>query len=34
MRNWAASRILIETLEDMDPKYPPPAEDLSGVVVG
>jgi PPK2 family polyphosphate:nucleotide phosphotransferase len=33
MRNWAVSRILIETLDDMDPKYPPPAEDLSGVVV-
>jgi PPK2 family polyphosphate:nucleotide phosphotransferase len=33
MRNWVVSRILIETLEDMDPKYPPPEEDLSGVVV-
>lgn len=31
-RNWAVSRILIETLEDMDPRYPP-AEDLTGVVV-
>jgi PPK2 family polyphosphate:nucleotide phosphotransferase len=31
-RNWAVSRILIETLEDMDPQYPP-GEDLSGVVV-
>ena len=31
-RNWAVSRILIETLEDMDPQYPP-AEDLTGVVI-
>jgi PPK2 family polyphosphate:nucleotide phosphotransferase len=31
-RNWAVSRILVETLEDMDPRYPP-AEDLSGVEV-
>ena len=31
-RNWAVSRILLETLEDMDPKYPP-GEDLAGVVV-
>jgi PPK2 family polyphosphate:nucleotide phosphotransferase len=31
-RNWAVSRILVETLRDMDPQYPP-AEDLTGVVV-
>jgi len=31
-RNWAVSRILIETLRDMDPQYPAP-EDLSGVVI-
>ncbi len=31
-RNWAVSRILAETLEDMDPQYPP-AEDLTGVVI-
>jgi PPK2 family polyphosphate:nucleotide phosphotransferase len=31
-RNWAVSRILCETLADMDPQYPP-AEDLTGVVV-
>ncbi|MDQ2825798.1 MAG: polyphosphate kinase 2 family protein [Actinomycetota bacterium] len=31
-RNWAVSRILIEALDDMDPRYPP-AEDLAGVVV-
>jgi len=31
-RNWAVSRILVETLADMDPQYPP-AEDLTGVVV-
>jgi PPK2 family polyphosphate:nucleotide phosphotransferase len=32
-RNWAVSRIVIETLQDMDPRYPPPAEDLDGVTV-
>jgi PPK2 family polyphosphate:nucleotide phosphotransferase len=26
-RDWAVSRIFIETLRDMDPRYPPPAED-------
>ena len=31
-RNWAVSRILAETLEAMDPQYPP-AEDLTGVIV-
>ncbi len=31
-RNWAVSRILVETLADMDPQYPP-AEDLTGVVI-
>jgi len=31
-RNWAVSRILIETLEDMDPHYPA-AEDLTDVVI-
>jgi len=31
-RNWAVSRILIETLRDMDPQYPP-AEDLGDVVI-
>jgi polyphosphate kinase 2 (PPK2 family) len=31
-RNWAVSRILVETLGDMNPKYPP-AEDLTGVVI-
>jgi PPK2 family polyphosphate:nucleotide phosphotransferase len=31
-RNWAVSRILIETLADMDPQYPP-AEDLAGVKI-
>jgi PPK2 family polyphosphate:nucleotide phosphotransferase len=32
-RNWAVSRIVIETLEEMDPRYPEPAEDLDGVIV-
>jgi PPK2 family polyphosphate:nucleotide phosphotransferase len=31
-RNWAVSRILVETLQDMDPQYPP-GEDLTGVVI-
>ncbi len=31
-RNWAVSRILVETLEDMNPRYPA-AEDLTGVVI-
>ena len=31
-RNWAVSRILAETLQDMDPRYPP-AEDLTGIVI-
>jgi PPK2 family polyphosphate:nucleotide phosphotransferase len=31
-RNWAVSRILIETLEEMNPQYPDP-EDLRGVEV-
>jgi PPK2 family polyphosphate:nucleotide phosphotransferase len=32
-RNWAVSRILIETLEHMDPHYPEPAEDLNGIKI-
>jgi len=31
-RNWAVSRILVETLEGMDPRYPP-CDGLEGVVV-
>ncbi len=31
-RNWAVSRIVIETLEAMDPQYPL-CDDLKGVVV-
>ena len=31
-RNWVVSRILVDTLHDMDPRYPP-GEDLTGVVV-
>ncbi|MGH9178636.1 MAG: polyphosphate kinase 2 family protein [Acidimicrobiales bacterium] len=31
-RNWAVSRIVLETLEDMGPQYPP-EEDLAGVVI-
>ena len=32
-RNWAVSRIVIEALEAMDPRYPEPAADLDGVTV-
>lgn len=32
-RNWAVSRIVIEALEAMDPRYPAPAEDLDGIAV-
>jgi len=32
-RNWAVSRILVETLEHMDPQYPP-CEDVTGVTIG
>lgn len=32
-RNWAVSRIVLETLEDMDPRYPDPKEPLDGVRV-
>jgi PPK2 family polyphosphate:nucleotide phosphotransferase len=31
-RNWAVSRIVLETLGDMAPQFPP-AEDLAGVVI-
>jgi polyphosphate kinase 2 (PPK2 family) len=29
--NWAVSRIVIEALEAMDPRYPAPAEDLDAI---
>jgi len=32
-RNWAVSRIVIEALEAMDPRYPEPAENLDGIAV-
>jgi polyphosphate kinase 2 (PPK2 family) len=31
-RNWVVSTILVETLESLDPQYPP-GDDLAGVVV-
>jgi PPK2 family polyphosphate:nucleotide phosphotransferase len=31
-RNWAVSRLLIETLAELDPKYPEPA-DLAGITI-
>jgi PPK2 family polyphosphate:nucleotide phosphotransferase len=32
-RNWAVSTILVDTFAAIDPKYPPPSEDLSNVVI-
>jgi PPK2 family polyphosphate:nucleotide phosphotransferase len=32
-RNWAVSRIVLETLEAMDPRYPEPAGDLDGITI-
>jgi PPK2 family polyphosphate:nucleotide phosphotransferase len=32
-RNWAVSTILLDTFAAIDPKYPPPEEDLSNVVI-
>jgi hypothetical protein len=31
-RNWAISRLLIETLDEMNPQYPEPP-DLSGIKI-
>ncbi len=32
-RDWAVSRILVDALEAMDPRYPPPAEGLEDIVI-
>ena len=32
-RNWAVGRILTETLEEMDPQFPPSTADLSGTTI-
>jgi PPK2 family polyphosphate:nucleotide phosphotransferase len=32
-RNWSVLQVLLATLEAMDPQFPPPAEDLSGVTI-
>jgi PPK2 family polyphosphate:nucleotide phosphotransferase len=32
-RNWIVLRILVETLEAMDPQFPPPAEGLDGITI-
>jgi PPK2 family polyphosphate:nucleotide phosphotransferase len=32
-RDWAVLSVLVAALARMDPKYPPPAEDLSGIVI-
>ena len=33
-RNWAVLRILVATLEDLDPQVPEPSEDLEGLHLG
>ena len=32
-RDWAVSTILLEALQNIDPKYPAPSEDLSKIVI-
>jgi PPK2 family polyphosphate:nucleotide phosphotransferase len=32
-RDWAVLTVLVETLRRMDPQYPPPEEDLTGIVI-
>jgi PPK2 family polyphosphate:nucleotide phosphotransferase len=32
-RNWAVTSILLHTLREMDPQYPPPAEGLADIVI-
>jgi PPK2 family polyphosphate:nucleotide phosphotransferase len=32
-RNWAVLSILVETLREMNPQYPPPAEGVEGTVI-
>jgi PPK2 family polyphosphate:nucleotide phosphotransferase len=32
-RNWAVLRILVETLEEMDPRFPPAADDIADVTI-
>ena len=32
-RNLTITRTIVDTLKQMDPQYPPPADDLSGVVI-
>jgi PPK2 family polyphosphate:nucleotide phosphotransferase len=33
VRNVAVARLLVRALEELDPRFPPPADDLDGVVV-
>ena len=32
-RNWAVSRIVIEALQDMDPRYPEPPAGLDDITI-
>ncbi|HUP84337.1 MAG TPA: polyphosphate kinase 2 family protein [Acidimicrobiales bacterium] len=32
-RDWAVLSVIVDTMEQMDPQYPPPEEDLTSIVV-
>ncbi len=32
-RNWAIMNVILSTLREMDPQYPPPEDDIEGIVV-
>ena len=32
-RDWAVLTVLVQTLREMNPRYPPPAEDIEGIVI-
>jgi PPK2 family polyphosphate:nucleotide phosphotransferase len=32
-RDWAVLTVLVETLREMNPRYPPPPEDVAGIVI-
>lgn len=32
-RNWAITNVILNTLREMDPQYPPPEDDIEGLVI-
>ena len=32
-RNWAITNVIVNTLKEMNPQYPPPKDDIAGIVV-